>query len=101
MLAAVSGLAYLLSTLLRLEASLGYFLPLPIVIAAMRSGGAAGWRTMAATTCLILGEHRVFSVSCVERCIFARFSCVEWWKPGKIKPFAATSAAWSCRLSVG
>lgn len=28
MLAAVSGLAYLLSTLLKLDSSLGYFLPL-------------------------------------------------------------------------
>ncbi len=56
MLAAVSGLAFLLSTLLKLDSSLGYFLPLPIVIAACRSGPAAGWNTMMATSFLLLGE---------------------------------------------
>ncbi|GBF93592.1 hypothetical protein Rsub_06312 [Raphidocelis subcapitata] len=54
MLAAVSGLAFLLSTLLKLDSSLGYFLPLPIVIAACRSGPAAGWSTMMATSFLLL-----------------------------------------------
>lgn len=55
MLAAVSGLAFLLSTLLKLDSSLGYFLPLPIAIAACRSGPRAGWDTMGATACLVLG----------------------------------------------
>lgn len=61
MLAAVSGLAYLLSTILKLENSLGYFLPLPVVLAALRSGGGAGWRTMMATCFLLVGgwERRV------------------------------------------
>ncbi|PNW81039.1 hypothetical protein CHLRE_07g340150v5 [Chlamydomonas reinhardtii] len=54
MLAAVSGLAYLLSTILKLETSLGYFLPLPVVLAAMRGGGRAGWRTMSATCFLLV-----------------------------------------------
>lgn len=54
MLAAVSGLAYLLATLLKLENSLGYFLPLPITIAAMRSGHVAGWKTMVATCFLLV-----------------------------------------------
>lgn len=54
MLAAVSGLAFLLSTLLKLDTSLGYFLPLPVVIAACRSGPAAGWGTMTATAFLLL-----------------------------------------------
>eukprot|EP00877_Chromochloris_zofingiensis_P005383 jgi/Chrzof1/14846/Cz09g18080.t1 len=53
MLAAVSGLAYLLSTLLKLDNSIGYFLPLPIVIASMRSGIGAGWNTMLATAFLL------------------------------------------------
>lgn len=55
MLAAVSGLAYLLSTILKLDSSLGYFLPLPVVLAAMRGGVAAGWRTMSATGFLLVG----------------------------------------------
>ncbi|GIL53481.1 hypothetical protein Vafri_9072 [Volvox africanus] len=64
MLAAVSGLAYLLSTILKLENSLGYFLPLPVVLAALRSGGGAGWRTMTATCFLLvvlLGPLRAMS----------------------------------------
>lgn len=56
MLSAVSGLAFLLSTLLKLDNSLGYFLPLPITIAACRSGVAAGWHTMMATAFLLLGK---------------------------------------------
>jgi hypothetical protein len=56
MLSAVSGLAFLLSTLLKLDSSLGYFLPLPITIAACRSGAAAAWHTMMATAFLLLGE---------------------------------------------
>jgi hypothetical protein len=58
MLAAVSGLAYLLATLLKMEQSLGYFLPLPIVIAGMRSGPGAAWNTMLSTACLLLGGWR-------------------------------------------
>jgi uncharacterized protein YybS (DUF2232 family) len=58
MLAAVSGLAFLLSTLLKLDSSLGYFLPLPVAIAACRSGPRAAWGTMAATAFLLLGELR-------------------------------------------
>jgi hypothetical protein len=54
MLAAVTGLAYLLSTLLKLEGSLGYVLPLPVVLAAVRSGPLAGWRTCAASASLIV-----------------------------------------------
>jgi hypothetical protein len=60
MLAAVSGLAFLLSTLLKLDSSLGYFLPLPIVIAACRSGPGAAWNTMMATSFLLLGGCRAF-----------------------------------------
>lgn len=63
MLAAVSGLTYLLCALLKFENTLGYFLPLPITVAAMRSGPAAGWKTMTATGFLILGQlHSVVTV---------------------------------------
>ncbi|KAK9832080.1 hypothetical protein WJX81_005004 [Elliptochloris bilobata] len=54
MLAAVGGLAYTLSTLLKLQAYLGYLLPLPVVVAAMRGGAGAGRRTMSATIFLLL-----------------------------------------------
>ena len=57
MLAAVGGLAYTLSTLLKLQAYLGYLLPLPVVVAAMRGGAAAGRRTMSATAFLLLGAR--------------------------------------------
>ncbi|KAL0033970.1 hypothetical protein WJX79_000296 [Trebouxia sp. C0005] len=54
MLAAVSGLAFTLATLLGLESYLGYFLPMPVIVAAMRSGPAAGRKTMTATCFLLL-----------------------------------------------
>lgn len=54
MLAAVSGLAFTLATLLKLENYLGYFLPMPVIVAAMRSGPAAGRKTMTATCFLLL-----------------------------------------------
>jgi hypothetical protein len=56
MLAAVSGLAYLVATILKLENTVGYFLPLPVVLAAMRSGHGVGWKTMGATAFLLVGE---------------------------------------------
>ena len=56
MLAAVSGLAYALATTMHLEGYLGYFLPLPVILSALRSGPAAGRKTMTATTFLVLGE---------------------------------------------
>ena len=70
MLSAVSGLAFLLSTLLKLDNSLGYFLPLPITIAACRSGVAAGWHTMMATAFLLLGEGLNMCVLLVYFCSF-------------------------------
>ena len=57
MLAAVSGLAYTLATLLKLESYLGYFLPMPVIVAAMRSGPASGRKTMTATCFLLLCKH--------------------------------------------
>jgi hypothetical protein len=55
MLAAVSGLTFLLSTLLKLDSSLGYLLPLPVAIAALRSGVGAAWKTMLSTSFLLVG----------------------------------------------
>mmetsp|Transcript_5536 Transcript_5536/g.13506 ORF Transcript_5536/g.13506 Transcript_5536/m.13506 type:complete len:294 (+) Transcript_5536:85-966(+) len=54
MLAAMTGLAYFLASVVKLEGYLGYFLPLPVVMAAMRWSPSTGWRTVAATCCLIM-----------------------------------------------
>ena len=56
MLAAVSGLAYALASTMHLEGYLGYFLPLPVILSALRSGPAAGRKTMTATFFLVLSE---------------------------------------------
>lgn len=57
MLAAVSGLAYALASTMHLEGYLGYFLPLPVILSALRSGPAAGRKTMTATFFLVLSAH--------------------------------------------
>lgn len=59
MLAAVSGLAYALATTMHLEGYLGYFLPLPVILSALRSGPAAGRKTVSATFFLLLSELMV------------------------------------------
>jgi hypothetical protein len=69
MLSAVSGLTFLLSTLLKLDNSLGYFLPMPIAIAACRSGVSAAWYTMLATAFLLLGKCAVWHANpCQSTC---------------------------------
>lgn len=55
MLSAVTGLAYLLASIIKVEAYLGYLLPFPVIISAMRSGPAAARKTMTATCFLLLG----------------------------------------------
>ena len=55
MLAAVSGLSYALAATMHLEGYIGYFLPLPVVLAAMRGGATAGRKTVTATFFLLLG----------------------------------------------
>ena len=69
MLAAVSGVAYTLATVFRVDVYLGYFLPMPIFIAAMRSGAGAGRRTVSATCFLLLGK----SGSCHTQAVIALF----------------------------
>eukprot|EP00798_Chlamydomonas_sp_ICE-L_P005918 gene5918-33491_t len=87
MLAAVSGLTYLVSTILKLEGSLGYFLPLPIILSAMRSGPFAGWRTMYTTGFLLvvlLGPLRALSYVLIHGLLSATLgTCwklkASWW----------------------
>jgi hypothetical protein len=89
MLAAVTGLAYLLSTLLKLEGSLGYVIPLPVVLAAVRSGGLAGWRTCAATAALVvvlLGPLRAVAYCLYHGLLAAALGGA--WRSGL--PWAAT-----------
>ncbi len=56
MLAAVGGLAYALSSVLRLQSYVSYILPMPIVVAAVRRGAGAGRKTCIATTILLTGD---------------------------------------------
>lgn len=63
MLAAVSGLAYALATVINLESYLAYFLPLPVVVAAMRNGPDASRKTVSATFFLLLGALTVNRIS--------------------------------------
>lgn len=60
MLAAVGGVVYTLASILKLHSYLGYFQPMPIVVAAMRWGPAAGRKTMTATCFLLLGPFEPF-----------------------------------------
>ncbi|GAQ91929.1 hypothetical protein KFL_008840030 [Klebsormidium nitens] len=53
MLAATTGLAYALSTLLRLEGYFATFFPLPLVVAAIRGNVRAAVKTLVATTLLL------------------------------------------------
>jgi hypothetical protein len=55
MLAAVGGVVYTLSSVLKLKGYLDYFQPMPVVVSAMRWGPAAGRKTMTATCFLLLG----------------------------------------------
>eukprot|EP00897_Mesotaenium_endlicherianum_P004213 jgi/Mesen1/381/ME000010S_10841 len=53
MLAAAAGLAFFLSSLLRLDSYFGAFFPLPVVISSIKWGAAAGRKTMVATSLLL------------------------------------------------
>lgn len=55
MLAAVGGLAFAVAALLKLTSYLAYFMPLPVVLSAMRNGPAAGQMTTLVTSILLLG----------------------------------------------
>lgn len=59
MMAAVSGLSYTLSTLLKLEGYLSYVLPLPIVLSALRSGSKNSIKCLFVTFLLLFGAFVV------------------------------------------
>mmetsp|Transcript_32456 Transcript_32456/g.91973 ORF Transcript_32456/g.91973 Transcript_32456/m.91973 type:complete len:324 (+) Transcript_32456:121-1092(+) len=64
MLAGVTGLAYFMANIIKIEGYIGYALPLPSVIAAMRWGPATAWRTVLSTCFLIsvlLGPVRMLT----------------------------------------
>lgn len=63
MLAAVGGLAYALSSILRLQSYFSYLLPMPVVVACVRRGPTAGRKTMVATAILLVGEFFDFPSS--------------------------------------
>ena len=56
MLAAVTALAYTVGSLLRVEAYMAYVLPLPVVLAALRSGPGPAVKTLTAAVLLLLSE---------------------------------------------
>ena len=56
MLAAVGGVLFTLATVLKLQGYSAYVQPMPIVVAAMRWGPAAGRKAMTATCFLLLGK---------------------------------------------
>ena len=55
MLAAVSGLIFVISTTIGLDKYCTHVFPLPIIVASLRRGKRAGWGTMNVSSCLILG----------------------------------------------
>lgn len=65
MFAAVTGLAYTLGSLLKLESYLAYLLPLPVVLSAMRSGAVPALKTLT-TACLLLLSERAGMMGCLQ-----------------------------------
>lgn len=68
MLAAVTGLAYTLSSLLRLEGYVSYFLNLPVILASMRSGISPGIKTAVVAFLLLfilMGPFKAVTYFCL------------------------------------
>jgi hypothetical protein len=57
MLAAVTGLIFLVTATIGLDRYFASVLPLPILFSAMRRQASAGWWTMWASACLITGTR--------------------------------------------
>jgi hypothetical protein len=56
MFAAVGGLAFSIAAVLKLQGYMGYLLPMPIVLSAIRSGPAVARKTTVATAFLLFGR---------------------------------------------
>ena len=59
MFAAMGGLAFSVAAVLKLQGYMGYLLPMPIVLAALRSGPAVARKTAVATAFLLFGMTSV------------------------------------------
>ena len=57
MFAAVGGLAFSIAAVLKLQGYMGYLLPMPIVLSAIRSGPAVARKTTVATAFLLFGAR--------------------------------------------
>ena len=55
MFAAVGGLAFSIAAVLKLQGYMGYLLPMPIVLSAIRSGPTVARKTTVATAFLLFG----------------------------------------------
>ena len=63
MLAAVGGFSYAVASVFRLSGYLAYFMPLPVVLSALRNGAAAGQWTALTTFILLLGKAHLLSIA--------------------------------------
>ena len=60
MFAAMGGLAFSVAAVLKLQGYMGYLLPMPIVLSALRSGPAVARKTTIATAFLLFGKIPLF-----------------------------------------
>ena len=65
MFAAMGGLAFSVAAVLKLQGYMGYLLPMPIVLSALRSGPAVARKTAVATAFLLFGtfSHSLDTIS--------------------------------------
>lgn len=61
MFAAMGGLAFSVAAVLKLQGYMGYLLPMPIVLSALRSGPAVARKTTTATAFLLFGRSSASS----------------------------------------
>lgn len=63
MFAAVGGLAFSIAAVLKLQGYMGYLLPMPIVLSAIRSGPAVARKTTVATAFLLFGRASNYDIT--------------------------------------
>ena len=57
MFSACGGLAFALSSLLKLSSYEAFLMPLPVLLCALRNGGSAGRKAVRSTVILLAGKH--------------------------------------------